>query len=129
MPADGKYSVWKRIFSVEPHNAIWHEFILANEEDEIIGKIRTLESPPGSGICWIESLSVNPGFKRRGWGSKLLDVALENARNMGYRCILGELVPDECTTVDQLIAFYRKNGFKITRKEDVFHPVIEKILL
>jgi len=51
------FSVWKRIYSVEPHNATWHEFILADENDDIIGKIRTLESPPGSGNCWIESLS------------------------------------------------------------------------
>jgi len=122
------FSVWKRIYSVEPHNATWHEFILADENDDIIGKIRTLESPPGSGNCWIESLTVDPAFKRRGWGSKLLEIAVENARNQGYRCINGELEPDDCSTVEELIQFYKKNGFTITKKEDVFHPVIEKIL-
>lgn len=124
----GKFSVWKRIFCIEPHNATWNEFILANENDDILGKIRTLESPPGSGICWIESLTVDPNFKRLGWGSKLIEIAVENARNKGYHSILGELVPNECSTVEDLIQFYKKNGFTINRKEDVFNPVIEMVL-
>ncbi|NPV74727.1 MAG: hypothetical protein HPY89_13345 [Pelotomaculum sp.] len=50
------YSVWRRIYTVEPHNAEWREFIIADDAE---GNIKVLESPPGSKICWIESINVN----------------------------------------------------------------------
>jgi len=42
------FSIWKRIYTLEPHNAEWQEFIIADDNDEIMGNIKVLESPPGS---------------------------------------------------------------------------------
>jgi ribosomal protein S18 acetylase RimI-like enzyme len=128
MAAGQTYSVWKRLFTLEPHNSEWQEFIIADDKDEILGSIKVLESPPGSKICWIDSINVNRKYRRKGWGSKLLEIAADNAKSKGCKRIQGQLIPNDGIQAQSLSDFYRKNGFVLTRQEDSFHPVIIKYL-
>lgn len=128
MTVEQSFSVWRRIFTLEPHDTEWQEFIIADEADEVIGVIKIMESPPGSKICWIENIKVNKEFRRKGWGSKLLEIATEHAKSKGYRCLLGQMKPEDDLLVGNLTDFYQNNGFSITRQADAFHPVIIKYL-
>lgn len=128
MAVEQPYSVWKRIYTLEPHNAEWREFIIADDADEIMGNIKVLESPPGSKICWIESINVNKAYRRKGWGSKLLEIALNYAKSEGFHCLIGQVKPNDDLKTSDLIDFYKKNGFTLTRQDDSFHPVIIKHL-
>lgn len=128
MAVDQTFSVWKRFFTLEPQNAEWEEFIIADETDEVMGSIKVLETPPGSKICWIDSINIKKDYRRKGWGSKLLEIAVENAKAKGYHYILGQLKPNDGIQTTNLIDFYCKNGFALTRQEDSFHPVIIKYL-
>lgn len=128
MPVDQTFSVWRRSFTLEPHHTEWQEFILADEADEIIGVIKVMESPPGSKNCWLESVKVNKEFRNRGWGSKLLEIAADYAKNQGCKCIRGQVKPEGDLSSNNLLNFYMKNGFSIIREADAFHPVIIKYL-
>ena len=128
MAVEQPFSIWKRIYTLEPHNAEWLEFIIADDTDEIMGKIKVLESPPGSKICWIESINVNKAYRRKGWGSKLLEIAFNYAKEKGYHYLIGQMKPNEDLMTDDLISFYQKNGFTLTRQDDTFHPVVIKRL-
>lgn len=128
MAVDQAFSVWKRVYTLEPHDAEWQEFIIADDTDEIMGSIKVLESPPGSKICWIDSINVSKENRRKGWGSKLLEIAVDNAKTRGYHSILGQLKPNDDLLTSNLSDFYMKNGFTLTKQEDSFHPVIIKHL-
>lgn len=110
------------------HTASGQEFIIADDKDEVMGSIKVLESPPGSKNCWIDSINVNKEYRRQGWGSKLLEIAVDNAKARGYHCILGQLIPNDDLLCSDLSDFYKKNGFTLTKQDDCFHPVIIKHL-
>lgn len=128
MAVEQPFSIWKRIYTLEPHNAEWQEFIIADDNDEIMGNIKVLESPPGSKVCWIESINVNKAYRRKGWGTKLLEIAVDYAREKGYQYLIGQMKPNEDLLTGDLINFYQKNGFTLTRQDDTFHPVVIKRL-
>lgn len=128
MAGEQAYSVWRRIYTLEPHNTEWQEFIIADENDEVIGSIKVLESPPGSKTGWIDCINVNKEHRRKGWGSRLLEIAVDHAKSRGYHCLVGQIKPDDGLQVGNLIDFYSKNGFTLTRQDDTFHPVIIKFL-
>lgn len=128
MAVEQTYSVWKRFYTLDPNDAEWQEFIIADDKDDVMGSIRVLESPPGSKTCWIDSINVNKEHRRKGWGSKLLGIAIDNAKTRGYHCMLGQVKPNDDLLISSLSDFYKKNGFTLTKQDDCFHPVIIKHL-
>jgi N-acetylglutamate synthase-like GNAT family acetyltransferase len=68
---------------------------------------------------------VNPAYRRKGYGSKLLEETIRFCRELGY----GELVFRTTSKMVQAIELCKKNGFKEIEKLDLGGFFIHKFTL
>lgn len=62
-------------------------------------------------------MSVSKEFRRQGIASKILDIIIEKLKDMSIR----KVVLETTTVWTEVISFYRKYGFKVTKvSEDTF---------
>lgn len=67
------------------------------------------------GGTYLHSIQVDPDWRDRGYGSRLMNLALEKSRYPVYLLASGELGGD----VDRLFKWYKKFGFKKKHGSDV----------
>ncbi|MBQ3378630.1 MAG: GNAT family N-acetyltransferase [Clostridia bacterium] len=69
----------------------------------------------------IHTLAVSPQASRRGIGAYMVDCAVIEARNAGYKAIRIDVVPDNTPA----IALYMKKGFKFAGVKDLKRNIKE----
>jgi ribosomal protein S18 acetylase RimI-like enzyme len=69
--------------------------------------------PRTNGVAEIVRMSVAADLRRQGLGGRVLEELLDRARAAGFRKIILETT----SAWTEVIAFYRKNGFRITHRE------------
>jgi len=80
--------------------------LLARVADEAVGCVGLRALKPG--ICEMKRLWVEPGFGGRGLGRALADATIEAARQIGYRRMRLDTIPDRMPAAQHL---YRSLGF------------------
>jgi putative acetyltransferase len=81
-------------------------FLLAWQGDELVGTGALI--PEEEGVGRIVRMSVAPHVRRLGIGTLILKHLCEQARAAGYH----QIVLETTATWDDIIAFYRRNGFR-----------------
>lgn len=92
------------------------KFYLALEGDEIVGFCQMV--PQGGEKAELERIVMFPGYKGRGFGSRLLEFAIGDQAREGRGEIIVYAGRDERTAR----AFYEKNGFEFTGEFSVDAP-------
>jgi putative acetyltransferase len=82
-------------------------FLLAWQGDELVGTGALIHEEEG--VARVVRMSVTPRLRRQGIGTLILDQLCEQARATGYR----QIVLETTATWDDVIAFYRRNGFRV----------------
>ena len=82
-------------------------FLLAWQGDELVGTGALIHEKQG--LARIVRMSVAPHLRRQGIGTLILERLCEQARAAGYR----QIVLETTATWDDVIAFYRRNGFRV----------------
>jgi RimJ/RimL family protein N-acetyltransferase len=88
--------------------AFWEVYVAMNE-DEVIGVIglyQQMETPPS--IVWVGWFGVRPSFRRRGFGSMMIDSLKQKASDFNFR----ELWVFTEQENEVALNFYEKLGFR-----------------
>ena len=101
---DGRHSYYKHI--PEHFKAFWCMF----DGDDMIGTAAFSELDNTS--CELKSLYLYEKYHGKGLGRKLINRAIESAKNCGYE----KMYLDTFSTSTKAIALYRKTGFVDTEK-------------
>lgn len=98
-------------------------FVLVAEQTEtgtIVGFVHVLEN---DGIVHLEQLSVLPQEGRRGYGRRLLQAAMDEARRRGYERLTLRTYAD----VPWNASFYARVGFVETQPTTDFHKALIEV--
>jgi putative acetyltransferase len=97
---DNLYSLFRKSGSV---------YWIAEEDGKIVGGCG-IYSTPGlpDGCAELVKLYLNSGQRGKGIGRALLEKSIESARNLGYRQVYLESLPE----LQRAIGLYKKQGFK-----------------
>jgi GNAT superfamily N-acetyltransferase len=98
-------------------------FVLVAEETDagsIVGFVHVLEI---DGIAHLEQISVLPEAGRRGYGRKLVEAAMEEARHRGYERLTLRTYAD----VPWNAPFYARVGFVETEPATDFHKYLVEV--
>jgi ribosomal protein S18 acetylase RimI-like enzyme len=83
----------------------------------------------GGGKIYISNLNVDQQHRRRGVAAKLIDAAITTARRQGFKAASLEARPsDNGISPQQLVAMYRRQGFKSVGKSGRGNPLMERKL-
>lgn len=85
-------------------------FVTAWEDDNLIGLARAISDKET--ILYIQDILVDPEFRSKGIGSKLLSKLLENTENIRQKVLIAD---DE----SRLYEFYKKNQFHVLDKYNI----------
>jgi ribosomal protein S18 acetylase RimI-like enzyme len=86
-------------------------------------------SSAGAGKVFISNLTVDQQHRRRGVAAKLIDAALSTARRQGFSAASLEARPSDNGIAPQnLVAMYRRKGFKSVGKTGRGSPLMERKL-
>lgn len=86
-------------------------------------------SPHGAGRAFISNLQVDQQHRRRGVAAKLIEAAVSTARRQGFKAASLEARPsDNGISPQQLVAMYRRQGFKNVGKTSSGNPLMERKL-
>jgi ribosomal protein S18 acetylase RimI-like enzyme len=94
--------------------AFWEVYIAMYEEETvgIIGLYQQVETPLS--IVWIGWFGVRPSFRRRGFGTMMIDILKQKARDYNFKQLW--VFTEEENEV--ALNFYEKVGFKILSDAD-----------
>jgi GNAT superfamily N-acetyltransferase len=87
-------------------------FLVAWQGDVLIGTGALIRD--GDGVARIVRMSVAKRARRQGVGTLILERLCERARALGYR----QIVLETTSTWEDAIAFYERNGFRVTGSRD-----------
>ena len=91
-----------------------------------VGKVEAEPTGDG-GLDLIDIFVVDRRLRGCGVGSEMMKCLIKKARERNVRYIWGAIVPDEYTTKEYLIQFYRKHGFAISEDEKGDHSILLKL--
>jgi len=80
-------------------------FLVAESDEVVEGAVGI--TPRTDGICDMNRLWIRPAYRRGGAGRALCEAAMHTARDLGYRRMHLDVVPERTTA----IAMYRSLGF------------------
>ncbi len=80
--------------------------VLVDENDVILGTVAICQTT--STLCELRKMYLASSLRRQGWGKRLLDHALNVAREMGYT----EIWLETAHTLTDAHALYLRNGFE-----------------
>lgn len=80
--------------------------VLINEEHQIIGTVGLF--PMDNDMCELRKMYLHPSCRGRGFGKKLLEHAIDKARELGFKSIILETA----AVLKEAIALYKKYGFE-----------------
>jgi ribosomal protein S18 acetylase RimI-like enzyme len=95
-------------------NIMHHEFFIAELNEEFIGFISIGKSEKDPSKFILHKIYVLPKFQGKKIGQALLDFAIAKTKTAG-----GKSLQLNVNRKNQAIHFYKKNGFKIIREEDI----------
>jgi len=81
------------------------------EGDRVLGMVSilfTVSTAEGGRSGWLEDMVIHPEYRNQGWGERLIQHALENARALG--CTRVTLLTDGVNT--GAMRFYERAGFQ-----------------
>ena len=87
-------------------------FLVAWFDGRIIGSGALV--PKSNQIAEIVRMSVSPEFRRRGIGKQILERLCQEAKVLGFQ----RIVLETTSTWSEVIAFYKRFGFRITHHRD-----------
>ncbi len=94
---------------------------------EIAGSVEI--APAGSGQAYISNLQVDQQHRRRGVAAQLINAAISTARRQGFKAASLEARPsDNGISPQQLVAMYRRQGFKNVGRTSRGSPLMERKL-
>lgn len=86
-------------------------------------------SAAGAGKVYISNLTVDQQHRRKGVAAKLIDAAVNTARRQGFKAASLEARPSDNGIAPQnLVAMYRRKGFKSVGKSGRGSPLMERKL-
>ena len=86
-------------------------------------------SAAGSGRAYISNLQVDQQHRRRGVAAQLITAAISTARRQGFKAASLEARPsDNGISPQQLVAMYRRQGFKNVGRTSRGSPLMERKL-
>ena len=80
--------------------------LLVGDNDEIVGTVAIHRTTPE--LCELRKMYLSPTVRGSGWGQRLLDHALSEARQLGYKRIWLE----SAHCLETAVFLYRRNGFE-----------------
>ncbi len=100
-----------------------HAFVL--EKGEEVTGFLSLKADPSKNYMKISTLLVFEGHQGNGFGKKLLDCSLENAKEKGYKKIKVTVSEGKEDSVD----FFKKAGFKVVEEHvGKYKPGVTEII-
>ena len=87
-------------------------FLVAWFDGRIIGSGALI--PKSDQVAEIVRMSVSPEFRRRGIGRQILERLCQEAKALGFQ----RIVLETTSTWSEVIAFYKRFGFRITHRQD-----------
>lgn len=95
-----------------PYEQDQHFVLIDPEEGRIVGVsgYGLDDSPETSGIFWLGWTYVNPYFRGKGYGARLLHVVIEHVRRLGGRKLYLDTSSSEKYAT--AVAFYERFGFR-----------------
>ena len=87
-------------------------FLVAWFDGRIVGSGALI--PKSDQVAEIVRMSVSPEFRRRGIGRQILERLCQEAKALGFQ----RIVLETTSTWSEVIAFYKRFGFRITHHRD-----------
>jgi ribosomal protein S18 acetylase RimI-like enzyme len=98
-----------------------------NGTRQVAGSVDIRATAPGKGF--IANLKVDQQHRRRGVAAQLIDAAVATARRQGLSSLSLEARPsDNGISPQQLVAMYRRQGFKSVGRSHRGNPLMERKL-
>lgn len=96
------------LFDLEGHYAMkgGRFDVLVNAEGHVLGSVGLM--PTGDGSCELRKMYLHRSARGRGWGRRLLEHAIVEARRIGFRRITLETA----SVLKEAVALYEAYGFK-----------------
>jgi ribosomal protein S18 acetylase RimI-like enzyme len=110
----------------DPMQKDYQIYCLVDDQDLVIGYLCCGPTPMTEGTFDLYWIAVDPDFKEKGAGSRLLSLLEEVVRAKGGRLILADTstVPQ----YEKTQRFYLKNGFEeVARIPDYYHPGNDRV--
>jgi ribosomal protein S18 acetylase RimI-like enzyme len=93
----------------------------------VAGSVDIRTASPGKGF--IANLKVDQQHRRRGVAAQLIDAAVATARRQGFSTLSLEARPsDNGISPQQLVAMYRRQGFRNVGRSHRGSPLMERKL-
>ena len=98
-----------------------------NGTRQVAGSVDIRTASPGKGF--IANLKVDQQHRRRGVAAQLIDAAVATARRQGFSTLSLEARPsDNGISPQQLVAMYRRQGFRNVGRSHRGSPLMERKL-
>jgi len=107
---------WRRLFDLRPRSCFG-----ASLDGRLIGTVTTVAY--GKELAWIGMMLVDPDYRRRGLGTRLMQTALEYLRRIGVESIKLDATPAGRPLYESL--GFRPEGL-IERWEGIGHPGLKE---
>ena len=133
-----KYAHWRQTSPDRPHK-VWVDEIrhsarkgelpltfIALESGELLGFVTLVEIPEKAGIekgVWLITLYVREGHRGVGFGARLAQRCLIEARRMGYKAV--QLWTESAGLTD----YYRRQGWRVVTRDGVSGEDIMMVVL
>lgn len=91
-----------------------HEFYIISDEKEPLGFLGIELHNPTTDSLKIHKIYVLPNIQGRGLGKKLIEKAIDRAKENGIRKVVLNV-----NRFNKAVGFYNKLGFQITKQEDI----------